>query len=69
MAKEVPDEREAPARHVAAEPTTLPCDVFLQAPNEVAAPDFGLFRDTLNSHFYPARVEALDRDMVCTIRG
>jgi AraC-like DNA-binding protein len=53
----------APARHVAAEPTTLPCDVFLQAPNEVAAPDFGLFRDTLNSHFYPARVEALDRDM------
>jgi AraC-like DNA-binding protein len=40
----------------------LPCDVFLDAPNEVAAPDFGLFRDTLNSHFYPARVEALDRD-------
>lgn len=40
----------------------LPCDAFLDAPNEVAAPDFGLFRDTLNSHFYPARVEALDRD-------
>jgi AraC-like DNA-binding protein len=39
----------------------LPCDVFLDAPNEVATPDFGLFRDTLNRHFYPARVEALDR--------
>lgn len=38
----------------------LPVDVFLQAPNEVAAPDFGLFRDTLNRHFYPARVTALD---------
>jgi AraC-like DNA-binding protein len=35
----------------------LPCGAFLDAPNEVAAPDFGLFRDTLNSHFYPARVE------------
>ena len=36
----------------------LPCGVFLDAPNEVTAPDFGLFRDTLNSHFYPARIEA-----------
>jgi AraC-like DNA-binding protein len=42
-------------------PMLLPCDVFLDAPNEVTAPDFGLFRDTLNSHFYPAQVEALDR--------
>lgn len=41
-------------------PLLLPCDVFLDAPNEVATPDFGLFRDTLNRHFYPARVEALD---------
>lgn len=40
--------------------STLPCDVFLDARNEVETPDFGLFRDTLNSHFYPARVEALD---------
>ncbi len=24
----------------------LPCDVFLDAPNEVAAPEIGLFRDT-----------------------
>lgn len=39
----------------------LPCDLFLDAPNEVATPDFGLFRDTLNRHFYPARIEALDR--------
>ncbi len=54
--------REAPARHPAAEPMVLPCDAFLDGPNEVAAPDFGLFRDTLNRHFYPARVEALDRD-------
>ena len=52
----------APAHHPAVEPMVLPCDAFLDAPNEVPAPDFGLFRDTLNSHFYPARVEALDRD-------
>ena len=39
----------------------LPCDVFLDAPNEVTSPDFDLFRDTLNRHFYPARIEALDR--------
>ncbi len=39
----------------------LPCDVFLDAPNEVSEPDFGLFRDTLSRHFYPARIEALDR--------
>ena len=52
----------APARHPAVEPMVLPCDAFLDAPNEVAAADFGLFRDTLNRHFYPARVEALDRD-------
>lgn len=52
---------EASAHHLAPTPMLLPCDVFLDAPNEVTAPDFGLFRDTLNSHFYPARVEALDR--------
>ncbi len=45
----------------ASEPPRLPCDVFLDAPNEVSEPDFGLFRDTLNRHFYPARIEALDR--------
>lgn len=39
----------------------LPCEVLLGAPNEVATPDFDLFRDTLNRHFYPARIEALDR--------
>jgi len=37
----------------------LPCDAFLDAPNEVETPDFGLFRETLNRHFYPARVEPL----------
>lgn len=30
-------------------------------PNEIAAPDFDLFRDVLNRHYYPARVEPLDR--------
>jgi AraC-like DNA-binding protein len=40
----------------------LPYDMFLDAPNEIAAPDFGLFRETLNGHFYPARIEALERD-------
>lgn len=29
--------------------------------NEITAPDFGLFRDVLNRHYYPARVEPLDR--------
>ena len=57
-------DREAPARLLAPEPAALPCGVFLDAPNEVTAPDFGLFRDTLNSHFYPARVESLDRHTV-----
>ncbi len=57
-------DREAPARRPAPEPAVLPCGVFLDAPNEVAAPDFGLFRDTLNRHFYPARVDALDRHPV-----
>lgn len=40
--------------------TALPVEAFLDAPNEVTSPDFGLFRDTLNKHFYPARIEALD---------
>ena len=57
-------EREPPARRLMPEPTALPCSIFLDAPNEVTAPDFGLFRDTLNSHFYPARVQALDRHAV-----
>ena len=47
-------------RNTSAHPA-LPLDVFLEAPNEVSQPDFGLFRDTLNHHFYPARVEALER--------
>ena len=55
---------EAPARRPAPEPAALPCGVFLEAPNEVAAPDFGLFRDTLNRHFYPAQVDALERHPV-----
>lgn len=38
----------------------MPRELFIEAPNEVSAPDFGLFRDTLNRHFYPARIEALD---------
>ncbi|MFG2632007.1 AraC family transcriptional regulator [Streptomyces sp. NPDC048473] len=29
-------------------------------PNEITDPDFGLFRDVLNSHYYPARVEPLE---------
>jgi hypothetical protein len=49
----------------ASEPPRLPCDVFLDAPNEVSEPDFGLFRETLNRHFYPARIEALDRCPPC----
>jgi hypothetical protein len=57
-------EREPPAHRLKPEPTALPCSIFLGTPNEVTAPDFGLFRDTLNSHFYPARVEALDRHAV-----
>ena len=57
-------DREAPARRLVPEPIDLPCGVFLEAPNEVLAPDFGLFRDTLNRHFYPARVQALDRHPV-----
>ncbi|MEV7389137.1 AraC family transcriptional regulator [Streptomyces sp. NPDC091215] len=39
----------------------LPYEAFLDAPNEVTASDFGLFRDTLNRHFYPARIDALER--------
>jgi AraC-like DNA-binding protein len=35
-------------------------EIFLAA-NEVAGADFGQFRDVLNSHFYPARVEPLDQ--------
>ena len=57
-------EREPPAHRLKTEPTALPCSIFLDAPNEVTAPDFGLFRNTLNSHFYPARVQALDRHAV-----
>lgn len=49
---------ERPDKH--AERFPLPCESLLAAPNEVAEPDFGLFRDTLNRHFYPARVHALD---------
>ncbi len=41
-------------------PLVVPRELFLEAPNEVGAPHFDLFRDTLNRHFYPARIEALD---------
>lgn len=54
-------DRETQPRPSVSGPLVLPCDVFLDAPNEVATPDFDLFRDTLNRHFYPARVEELDR--------
>ncbi|MEH0580413.1 MULTISPECIES: AraC family transcriptional regulator [Streptomyces] len=36
-------------------------DALGALPNEIAAPDFDLFRDVLNRHYYPARVEPLDR--------
>jgi len=26
-------------------------------PNQISSPDFGHFRDVLNAHYYPARVE------------
>ncbi|MFJ3802503.1 AraC family transcriptional regulator [Streptomyces sp. NPDC090088] len=39
----------------------LPVQAFRDAPNEVTVSDFGLFRDTLNRHFYPARIEVLQR--------
>ncbi|WP_375479744.1 AraC family transcriptional regulator [uncultured Jatrophihabitans sp.] len=41
-------------------PAPLLMGLFAEQPNEVAVPDFGLFRDVLNSHFYPAAVEPLD---------
>jgi AraC-like DNA-binding protein len=39
---------------------TLAALALKDRPNEVPSPDFGLFRDRLNSHYYPARVEPLD---------
>ncbi|MFK0119835.1 AraC family transcriptional regulator [Streptomyces sp. NPDC090994] len=36
-------------------------DVLGTLPNEITEPDFDLFRDVLNRHYYPARVEPLDR--------
>lgn len=53
--------REARGRPATSGVAALPCDAFLEAPNEVSTPDFGLFRDTLNGHFYPARIERLER--------
>lgn len=41
---------------------TLAARAFEHAPNEVPVADFGLFRDVLNAHYYPAKVEALDGD-------
>lgn len=38
---------------------TLAARALEHAPNEVPSPDFGLFRDVLNSHYYPAKVEPL----------
>lgn len=43
-----------------ASPPPLSMGLLAEQPNEVAAADFGLFRDVLNSHFYPAAVEPLD---------
>lgn len=48
------------------QPSALPAqllavDTLNALPNEIAAPDFDLFRDVLNRHYYPARVEPLDR--------
>jgi AraC-like DNA-binding protein len=40
------------------------CTALLEAPNEVPAPDFGLFRDVLNSHFYPADISDLEPSSV-----
>ena len=49
------------AAQVLPSPPAAVCGVLLDAPNEVSDPDFGLFRDVLNQHFYPARVEPLER--------
>jgi len=37
-----------------------PAWVLEHVPNEIEAPDFTLFRDILQGHYYPAKVEALD---------
>jgi hypothetical protein len=44
-------------------------DALGALPNEIAAPDFDLFRDVLNRHCYPARVEPLDRSPLMRRRG
>ena len=41
------------------EPASTPLALD-HVPNEVAAADFGLFRDVLRGHYYPAKVEPLD---------
>jgi len=39
--------------------TALAVCALERVPNEVPSPDFALFRDVLNSHYYPAKVEPL----------
>lgn len=41
--------------------SVLTGNVLSHMPNEITDPDFGLFRDVLNRHYYPARVEPLER--------
>lgn len=41
-------------------PTLVSVGALADQPNEVPAPDFGLFREVLNNHFYPAAVEPID---------
>ncbi len=41
-------------------PAGLSIGALADQPNEVEASDFGLFREVLNSHFYPAAVEPFD---------
>ncbi|MEU2424901.1 AraC family transcriptional regulator [Streptomyces sp. NPDC007851] len=41
--------------------SALADDALGHMPNEITDTDFGHFRDVLNSHYYPARVEPLDR--------
>lgn len=57
---QLPDTDAAPPTTPDVMPLVVPRRLFFDVPNEVAAPDFDLFRDTLNSHFYPAHIEALD---------
>lgn len=39
----------------------IPCDYFIDSPNEASGPDFDQFQAALNRHFYPADVRAVGR--------